>query len=82
MDNKKLKTTYTKIIILNNQELPLETIQGRVSGGTLNINGSSAVRRTGSITFVAKEENNNLQDVDNILSLNKRIKIYRLPLAF
>ena len=76
LDNKKLKTTYTKIIILNNQELPLETIQGRVSGGTLNINGSSAVRRTGSITFIVKEENNNLQDVDNILSLNKRIKIY------
>lgn len=76
LDNQRLKTTYTKIIILNNQELPLETIEGRVSGGTLNINGSSAVRRTGSITFVAKEEDNNLEDIDNILSLNKRIKIY------
>lgn len=75
LDNKRLKTSYTKIIILNKEELPLETIQGRVSGGTLNLNGSSSVRRTGSISFIAKEEDNNLQDLNNILSMNKKIKI-------
>ena len=64
LDNKRLKTSYTKIIILNKEELPLETIQGRVSGGTLNLNGSSSVRRTGSISFIAKEEDNNLQDLN------------------
>ena len=56
LDNERLKTSYTKIIILNQEELPLETIQGRVSNGSLSINGSSSVRRTGSITFLAKEE--------------------------
>ena len=75
IDNQKLKTSYTKIIILNKEEMPLETIQGKVSNGSLNLNGSSSVRRTGSITFLAEEKDNNLQDINNILSMNKRIKI-------
>ena len=75
LDNERLKTSYTKIIILNQEELPLETIQGRVSNGSLSINGSSSVRRTGSITFLAKEENNDLTNIDNLLALNKKIRI-------
>lgn len=75
LDNERLKTSYTKIIILNQEELPLETIQGQVSNGSLSINGSSSVRRTGSITFLAKEENNDLTNIDNLLALNKKIKI-------
>ena len=57
-------------------ERPIESIAGRVlPGSTITIDGSSAVRRTCSITFVAEEAENNLTDVENLLSINKKIKI-------
>ena len=58
-----------------NNEIPLREIQGRVSSGSISINGSSSVRRAGNITFIAEEEENDLTDVDNLLSMNKKIKI-------
>lgn len=75
LDNEKLKTIYIKIIILNQEELPLETIEGKVSNGNLNINGTSSVRRTGNITFLAEEKNNDIMNINNLLALNKKIKI-------
>lgn len=75
LDNERLKTTYTKIIVLNKEELPLETIHGRVSSGNFSLNGSSNVRRTGSISFIAEEKDNNVQDLNHLLALNKKIKI-------
>ena len=73
---QKLKTTYAKIIVLDKHELPIDSIEGRITAGSLNINGSSAVRRTGSLTFVASEkEDMSITDVKHLLSMNKRIKI-------
>lgn len=73
---QKLKTTYAKIIVLDKHELPIDSIEGRITTGSLNINGSSAVRRTGSLTFVASEEEDmSITDVKHLLSMNKRIKI-------
>lgn len=51
------KETYAKIIALNFNEQPLEQIEGKVTGGSLNIDGSSAVRRTCNLTMVAKDVN-------------------------
>lgn len=56
-------------------EIPIREIQGRVSSGSITIDGSSSVRRAGNITFLAEEEENDLTDVDNLLSMNKKIKI-------
>lgn len=75
LDNQRLKTAYTKIIVLNKEELPLETIHGRVSSGSFNLNGSSNVRRTGNVSFIAEEDDNNVQDLNHLLALNKKIKI-------
>ena len=58
-----------------NNEIPIREIQGRVSSGSITIDGSSSVRRAGTITFMAEEEENDLTDVDNLLSMNKKIKI-------
>lgn len=74
---QKLKTIYAKIIVLDKNELPVESIEGKVTAGSININGSSAVRRTGSITFVAEESDNiQLTDVNHLLSMNRRIRIF------
>ena len=51
------KEIYAKIIALNFNEQPLEQIEGKVTGGSLNIDGSSAVRRTCNLTMVAKDVN-------------------------
>lgn len=51
------KEIYARIISLNNDEHPLEQIEGRVTGGSINIDGNSAVRRTCNLSLVAKDVN-------------------------
>ena len=48
---------YVKIIALDINENPIEQIEGKVSsGGAINIDGSSAVRRTCSLTLLVDQE--------------------------
>lgn len=51
------KEIYARIISLNYAEHPLEAIEGRVTTGSLNIDGNSAIRRTCNLTLVAKDVN-------------------------
>ena len=53
LDQQKNKTIYARITALTLQELPVETIEGRVTQGSINLDGASAVRRTCSLTIVA-----------------------------
>lgn len=55
----KTRTIFARITALTKEELPIEFIEGKVTGGSINIDGSSAVRRTCSLTMVAKEVNIN-----------------------
>ena len=50
---------YAKITALNFDELPTEEISGKVTGGSINVDGTSACRRTCSSTLVANEVNIN-----------------------
>ena len=76
LTKQKLKTIYVKILILDKHDIPIDSIEGRVTTGTININGDSAIRRAGSLTFVASESDDiSVTDVKHILSMNKRIKI-------
>ena len=59
LDKSKNKIIYARITALNFDESPIEMIEGRVTGGSVNIDGSSAVRRTCSITMVAQDLNFN-----------------------
>ena len=63
-------------IVGANSEIPIREIQGRVSSGSITIDGSSSVRRAGNITFLAEEVSNDLTEVDNLLSINKKIRVY------
>ena len=73
-DSEEAKAALAAASAISN-EIPIREIQGRVSSGSLTIDGSSSVRRAGNITFLAEEEENDLTDVDNLLSMNKKIKI-------
>ena len=59
LDAKRDRKVYAKVIALTFQENPVEQIEGLVTQGSVNIDGSSAVRRTCSLTLVAKEININ-----------------------
>lgn len=57
LDKSKTKTIYARITALRFDESPIETIEGRVTQGSINLDGDSAVRRTCSLTLVANEFN-------------------------
>lgn len=76
LDLENLKKYFVKIIILSMDERPIKSIEGRVTTGSISIDGSSAMRRTCNLTFLAEPgERNDLTNVGNLLSINKKIKI-------
>ena len=56
------RETYVRITTLNNQDLPLETIEGKVSGGSINVDGASAVRRTCSLNLLTSEDSGSITE--------------------
>lgn len=74
--NEKIQTTYAKIVTYSFDEKPLSSIEGRVSGGSIQADGASAVRRTLSLSMVAKPEIANIENFDNEIAINKKVKIY------
>ena len=50
------REVYARITRLNQNELPIEYIEGRVTGGSINIDGNSALRRTCNLTMTLKDQ--------------------------
>lgn len=76
LDNLHLRTSYAKIYLLDfPTERVIKEIQGEISAGTLTINGSSAIRRTLSLTMFAKAENNDLENIDNEISIKRKVRV-------
>lgn len=57
LDQENQREVFAKIASLTFEEHPIEFITGRVTGGSVNIDGQSSTRRTCSLTLVAKELN-------------------------
>ncbi len=55
LDRTKNKTIYAKVTSLTFDESPISTIEGRVTQGSINLDGASAVRRSCSLTIVAQD---------------------------
>ena len=72
---QKLSEQFVKIIILDLNEKPIQEIQGKIKGGSLNLDGKSSVRRTGNLTVYVEERTNDLTDIDHLFSINKKIKV-------
>lgn len=53
LDRQKNRITFVRIIALTHDEKPLQQIEGRATGGSVNIDGTSSVRRTCSLTLVS-----------------------------
>ena len=74
-DELKLKEQYVKLIVLTFDEMPIQEIQGKVTGGNLTLDGSSAMRRTGNLSMIADEYENDLTDTKHLLSINKKVEV-------
>lgn len=62
LDQHPNKEKYVRITTLNINDIPLETIEGKVSTGSINVDGASAVRRTCQLTLVAPLEDTIITD--------------------
>ena len=74
-DELKLKEQYVKLIVLTFDEMPIQEIQGKVTSGNLTLDGSSGMRRTGNLSMVADEYENDLTDTKHLLSINKKVEV-------
>lgn len=71
LDQYPHKFLWAKIISLNFEEFPMEEITGKITGGSINIDGNSAVRLTCSLTMVANDV-----DINNFYwSLNTKFRV-------
>ena len=57
LHHQRIRVIHARIIALNNEEQNLEAIEGVVTQGTVTVDGSSAIRRTVSLSMVCKELN-------------------------
>ena len=71
-----LKEQYVKITLLDWYDNPLEDIQGIITGGSLNLNGDSSMRRTCNLSmYIHEKEYAGITNVSNIISINKKIRL-------
>jgi hypothetical protein len=66
---------HAKLTVLDFQERPIQDVTGRIVNGSLNIDGQSAVRRTGNLTVFVEHDTLSYMEIGGLFSLNKKIKI-------
>ena len=62
LDYNRTKETHARLIVLNQDGAPVEEITGKVTGGSINIDGTSIIRRSCSISLIAFEQDNIITD--------------------
>lgn len=75
LDLTTLKTQYIKITVLDWNENPLQDITGKATGGSINIDGSSAIRRTANLSLFLPDTENNVTNPNHLLSINKKVSV-------
>ena len=74
IDCLQTKTQYVKITVLDWHERPVQEIQGMTTGGNVNLDGKSSMRRTCTLSmFIPNENLSNITNVNNLFSLNRKI---------
>ena len=74
VDIQRLQDQYIKITLLDWDENPIKEIQGMATGGSININGDSSVRRTCTLNMTIKNiEDAKISDAKNLISIGRKI---------
>ena len=74
-DKIKLKQQYVRILVLTFDETPIQQIHGKVIGGSISLDGSSSMRRTCNINLVVDNSQTTLNNIKNLLTINKKIRV-------
>ena len=88
-DNENHKIQYTRITVLDfHTENIIASIEGKSTGGSINLSGTSNMRRAGSCSILVDSEGikmpgyggeyqqyYNITEVQNLISMNKKIRI-------
>lgn len=76
VDDKKIRVIYGRITILDfNTEEVIQSIEGKITGGNVSVSSSSRIRRSMSLQMIAKPEYIDIENVDNLISINRKVKI-------
>ena len=80
IDNERNKEQYVKITVLDSQERPIKDIQGKITGGSISVDGSSSLRRSCNLSMVADsygiiEYGKTELNMEDLLSMNKKISV-------
>lgn len=73
IDNQRFRKQYVKLILLDWNENPIDEIQGYSTSGTLSINGDSACRQTCNVSMYVPNEEYEITNINNLISINKKI---------
>ena len=74
IDNLQIQEQYVKITLLSWDEEPIQEVQGLATGGSLNLDGKSGMRRNGSVSiYIPNETLSEVTNVNNLFSINKKI---------
>lgn len=81
-DLENRKEQFIKIIVLDfKTENPITNIEGKSTGGSCNLSGTSNMRRTASCTVAVDkygidgQQYYNITDINNLISMNKKVRI-------
>lgn len=74
-DKIRLKQQFVRILVLNFNEVPIQQIHGKVTGGSISIDGSSSMRRTCNINLIVDNDQKILDNIKNLLGINKKVRI-------
>ena len=75
IDSYQNKEQHIKITVLNKEEEPIELIQGKVRGGSINLDANSSVRRTCNPSILVDDYEKEFLDLDSLFSMNKKIYV-------
>lgn len=76
LDEMRIKKHYARLTVLTFiDEKPIREIQGIATAGSCTVNGQAALRRTISLTVSNVENENDITNVENLISLNKKVRI-------
>ena len=74
VNQARVKKQFVKITFLDWLENPIQEIQALVTGGSINIDGNSSVRRTANLSvYIPEKEYADITNVNNLFSINKKM---------
>lgn len=72
-----ISETVVRVSVLNWSEQIVDSIQGKVISGSINVDGNTAMRRTCSLSLLLENfQNGDIKNTVDSLSLGKKVKIF------